>query len=212
MNRLQLDAEQRFTCRSCGRCCRTDWQVPVLPQEAADYQASRAGRWFRSGDAGATTGDEREARWLDRQSLPLLCKRPDGACGFLSEEGRCRLHEELGGPRKPLACRVFPYRFHAVEDRVIVTASFSCPTVARNEGATLPQQERDLRQLADQWLRAFPAPPRDLAFLKGRPLEAPTLRVIQDVLLEMLGRAGPSGEASDLRANVARMRAFVEDL
>ena len=41
-------------------------------------------------------------------------KRADGACGFLSANDRCRIHEELGGEAKPLACRVFPFRFHAV--------------------------------------------------------------------------------------------------
>ena len=66
--------------------------------------------------------------------LQRIRKRADGACGFLSDDNRCRIHEELGAARKPLTCRLFPYAFHTAADGVVVTASFGCPTIVANEG------------------------------------------------------------------------------
>ena len=34
--------------------------------------------------------------------LQRIRKRADGACGFLSPDNRCRIHEELGAAKKPL--------------------------------------------------------------------------------------------------------------
>ena len=67
-------------------------------------------------------------------ALQRIRKRADGACGFLSADNRCRIHEELGAAKKPLTCRLFPYAFHTAADGVVVTASFGCPTIVANEG------------------------------------------------------------------------------
>ncbi|MDP2053831.1 MAG: YkgJ family cysteine cluster protein, partial [Acidobacteriota bacterium] len=103
---LRVDSKQRFTCASCARCCRR-WEVLVSPAEVAAYQEQNVAQWFRldfSADEGS--GDdpfEPIAGWRGYQRIR---RRHDGACGFLSEANRCRLHEELGERRKPLTCRM----------------------------------------------------------------------------------------------------------
>ena len=89
---------------------------------------------------------------------PLLRirKRPDGACGFLSAEGLCRIHKEMGADRKPIACQLFPFSFHPAEGDTVVTTSFACPTVIANEGAPLTSQARELRVLHAAWMREHP--------------------------------------------------------
>ena len=39
----------------------------------------------------------------------FLSHRPDGSCVFLSDQGRCRIHERHGYEAKPLPCRLFPF-------------------------------------------------------------------------------------------------------
>ena len=129
---MHLSQDQHFTCGRCGRCCRRA-TVAVTEDEAASYRAARVARWFRERADGAegTADDPFEA--IDgHPALLQIRKRDDGACGFLSPAGLCRIHEELGVDRKPLACRVFPFRFHPVDGPpadVVVTTSFACPTV-----------------------------------------------------------------------------------
>ena len=73
----------------------------------------------------------RSSRFQRCRALQRIRKRADGACGFLSADNRCRIHEELGAAKKPLTCRLFPYAFHTAADGVVVTASFGCPTDRR---------------------------------------------------------------------------------
>ena len=105
---MLFSQDQRFTCARCGRCCRRT-TVPITAGEAAAYRKAGAASWFREGvdDTSVSTRDPFE---LIPGHAPLLRirKRPDGACGFLSPEGLCRIHERLGADRKPLACRLFP--------------------------------------------------------------------------------------------------------
>ena len=75
--------------------------------------------------------------------LHRIRKRADGACGFLSDDNRCRIHEELGAAKKPLTCRLFPLRLSSrLATNIIVTASFNCPTIAANEGPLMAAATR----------------------------------------------------------------------
>jgi hypothetical protein len=92
-----------------------------------------------------------------------------------------------------------------------VTASFSCPTVTRNEGLTLPERAKELRRLADAWQCAFPAPDRQ-TFLDGRrPLDVAALGRLREILGRILERR-IADEPPDLRVNVGRMAWFLDDL
>ncbi len=208
---LVVDLDQRFTCRQCGRCCRRGWDIVVTPQEAEVYRQAGVGRLFRE-DADGPEGTERDP--LEpipgHASFSRIRKRSDGACGFLSPDNRCRIHEELGGERKPLACRVFPFRFDPVASSTVVSASFSCPTIVAGVGTRVRDQTPGLRGLADEWLRSYPAPLAEPSLVQGRSLRPTTLKTVRSVLRRLLDR--PGDDAPDLGTNVARMAHWLDDL
>jgi len=209
---VRFDAEQRFTCQQCARCCRRGWDIVLTPDELAGYRRARAQRWYREReDAAEGTQVEPFDPLSGRPEYGRIRKRADGTCGFLSPENRCRIHEELGAARKPLTCRVFPYRFDPADGPAILSASFACPTVVRNEGETLSSQLTAITTLQREWDKAYPEPEAPLQFVKGRPLPSGVLGTLREVLREMLERPGPDG-APDLAANVARMATLLEDL
>src|SRR4051794_15750172 len=123
----RFDPQQRFTCSGCARCCHAE--VVVTPVEHTAYARARAERWFRE-SATAEAGAAREP-FLPLENKPgwfRIRRRPDGVCGFLSPENRCRLHEELGGDRKPLVCRLFPFSLHRPDPQApVAVTSFCCP-------------------------------------------------------------------------------------
>jgi Fe-S-cluster containining protein len=206
---MRFAARQRFKCRQCGRCCRMSWSIIVLPHEVEYLRKEGADRLF-SRDAGSH-GSKAADPFVPirrRTAILRLGRRSDGSCGFLSSEGRCRIHEKLGMEAKPLICRIFPFNVHSVEGGPVVTASFSCPTVARNLGATLDEQCREIALLADEWRRSFPEKERPLFLEKGRPLNPRTLETLVEILLEALERQG----AGDPRPAAARMAAILDDL
>ena len=203
--------DQRFTCAQCGRCCRRT-TVPVTAGEAEAYRKAGAERWFReNGDGTADSVRDPFEPIPGHAPLLRIRKRADGACGFLSSEGLCRIHEEMGADRKPLACRLFPFRFHSTDAGDVVTASFACPTVIANEGATLPSQARELRLLHAAWTRALPEPVAPIELVRGHALSSAMLAGLRGILGDMLDRPGPNGRP-DLRANLRRIAAFLEDL
>ena len=235
---LRIDPEQRFTCSQCGRCCRR-WDVLVTEAERDSYVRRNVARWFRETDDGAegihlrpsgfggqAAHDpfEAVAGW---RGFYRIRARPDGACGFLSEQNRCRLHEEMGAAAKPLTCRMFPFTFHPAQASVVVTASFGCPTIVENRGELVSgdAMRRSLEALRDEW----PASDRGVypanrlredasarqeaghhTFVAGRAIDAPSIRILRESLLRMLARA--DGGTVDLRANVQRMAKALDDL
>jgi Fe-S-cluster containining protein len=207
---LHFDSEQRFTCRQCGRCCRGG-DVAVTAREAAFYRKAGAGRFFREvlpGPEGASRDPFEPIG--GPAGLHRIRQRADGSCGFLSAENRCRIHEELGGAKKPLTCRLFPFRFEPAAGAV--TLSFGCPTVVANEGAGIASQTPDLLALRQEW-REEHRPPEATSFelVSGRALAPAGLGILRRSLRAMLDRAGPDGRP-DLPANLARMGALLEDL
>jgi Fe-S-cluster containining protein len=210
---LRLDPEQRFSCAQCGRCC-SRWEILVSEAEAASFRRRGAARWFRE-DADATEGTARDP--FDAApgvaGFYRIRKRPDGACGFLSSANRCRLHEELGGGRKPLTCRLFPYRFHSAPDAVVVTTSFGCPTVVANQGNLIAGAAplKEIQALRDEWFAGNrqEAPGRE--YMRGRAIDADSVRILRESLLQILDRADADG-GRDLRLNMRRIARALEDL
>ena len=141
--------------------------------------------------------------------LQRIRKRADGACGFLSDDNRCRIHEELGAARKPLTCRLFPYAFHPAADGVVVTASFGCPTIIANQGSLISADasRAGIESLRKEWFAVHPwhAPlPR---LVKGRSIDARSSRILRESWLAMLTR-----DNGDIRDNIRRIAASIDDL
>jgi Fe-S-cluster containining protein len=200
--KLQVPSEQRFTCAQCGACCRGGWAIVVTAAEVERYRSIGAARWYADADAPGAD-----------PFLPApgghfrIRPRADGACGFLTDANRCRIHEELGAQAKPLACRTFPFAFHPARGRPLVTASASCPTIVRDEGEPVLARAREIAALRAEWDRAFPEPERPLLLARGTPIEPATVATIRASLLAMLDRE-PDAPA----AGVARWRAWLSDL
>lgn len=212
MAALRFDTAQRFTCSQCGRCCRRPWEIVVTPSETESYRKRDVARFYRE-RADGPEGSQRDPFEAigGTRGFHRIRKRDDGACGFLSPENRCRLHEELGGPRKPLTCRMFPYRFHPVADELVVSTSFCCPTTLGNAGEPIAEQLQEIQALRAEWFAVYPEKPARAVYVPGRPIDPRSLATLREVLVQMLGRPGPAGRPA-LCANVARMAATLEDL
>jgi Fe-S-cluster containining protein len=208
---LRFDANQHFTCRQCGRCCR-GWDVPVTASEVEAYRKVNVARLFRERDGGEEgTSVEPFVPVPGRTGHYRIRKRPDGTCGFLSPAGLCRIHEELGARRKPLACRLFPFRLHPSDGAPLLTASFSCPTIVANAGTSLGDQLEGLSVLRKDWQQQFDEAVPERRFVAGRPVAGAVVGTLRLILRRMLDRPGANG-GPDLRANVARMAATLDDL
>ncbi len=220
---LRIDPEQRFSCSQCGRCCHR-FEVVVSEAEIELYRRRNASAWFRdtateAGDPSAvapTARDEVLSAKVDPfEPIPALPglqrirKRADGACGFLSDDNRCRIHQELGAARKPLTCRLFPYAFHPAADAVVVTASFTCPTIVANEGPLITAGDSlaALGSLRKDWFTIHPWQLPLQRFVKGRTIDARSSRILRENWLAILKR-----ESGDIRDNIRRIAATIDDL
>jgi Fe-S-cluster containining protein len=209
---LRLDPSQRFTCSQCGRCCRR-WDVFVSEGEKAAYAKQGVARWFRE-NLEATEGTAHDpfepvSGW---SGFHRIRARPDGACGFLSEQNRCRLHEEMGAASKPLTCRMFPFTFYPAPASTMATASFGCPTIVENRGEAVAEgaSRRALESLRDEWSETYQSTAPARQFVAGRSIDPASVNILRDNLLRMLARAERG--AIDLRANLRRIAHALEDL
>ena len=210
MKAYRFDAEQRFTCGRCTRCCR-HFDVVVTPAEAEALRRPALRALWSAGADQATGPREDPLAPIDGQPGRFrLRRRADGACGFLAEDGACRIHAERGADQKPIACRIFPFRLHPTEAAPLVTASFSCPTVVANAGAPVSTSLKEISALGKEWQRAFPEEMRPLRFFGQKPLASATADEMRVVLRLLLDRREQDGHR-DLRANVARIAALLDD-
>jgi Fe-S-cluster containining protein len=196
--------------------------VLITDAERDTYVRRGAARWFREDDAGGEgvhlrpSGFGGQAELDPFEPVPgwrgyhRIRARADGACGFLSAENRCRIHEELGEASKPLTCRMFPFKFHPSANSVVVTASFGCPTIVENHGELVAGDAMRRTLEATYREQAITARPRERQFVAGRPIDAPSIRILRESLLRMLARADTG--VIDLRANVRRIAHALDDL
>jgi len=129
--------EQRFTCQSCGRCCR-HFTVELTTDDLARIDAQEWDREFG------------KVPYLEFRGKTWLRQREDGSCVFLQDNGLCRIHAEHGYRAKPLACQLFPFTLnpHPIDRALQTGLSFACPTVIDNTGAALVEHRSDLKTMA----------------------------------------------------------------
>lgn len=139
--KLELPTLQSWSCQSCANCCR-DLDIEITE---AERQRIVEQNW--------TTDDGVPANQIE--SFGLFGKRyrlahgDDGACVFLDDERKCRIHSKFGEAAKPLACRIYPFTFHPSRKGVKVGLRFSCPSVVKNDGKPVGERKRELRNLAE---------------------------------------------------------------
>jgi len=88
-----------FQCRCCGACCRIADGICRV----SDAEIERIAAFLGRTEADFIANETEVAP--DRKTL-ILKSRPDGACSWLTEDNRCRIH-----PVKPDKCRTFPYEW-----------------------------------------------------------------------------------------------------
>jgi len=204
---LVLDTEQNFSCRSCGQCCRRSFDIVATPAETERLEKANVARWFRESSSAApgTTGPVFE--YLSGGLLRIR-KRADGVCGFLSDENRCRIHEELGSTAKPLSCQMFPYSFDPVAGHTRVTMNLGCPTVLRNEGRRIEDQRAEIGALAARWRKVSSPSDVPLEWVRGMPLDPDLLETMRWTFRRILDLHEPT---FSLRRNVGRLGLLLED-
>jgi lysine-N-methylase len=138
---LELPTIQNWSCHNCGGCCRQHaiYVTAAEEQRIVEQNWTDLPDWPRDRSLFVADGAGGRKR---------LATREDGACVFLDERGLCRIHGKFGEPAKPLACRVYPYAFHPLGDRLTVSLRFSCPSVVKNLGRPVTAQSSDLQELA----------------------------------------------------------------
>ncbi len=127
--------EQRYSCHGCGDCCR-DFTVQLRERDLA---LLREQRW-----------EERlgHAVTVEFRGQRFLAQRADGACVFLQEGGRCRIHAEHGLEAKPVACQLFPFVLAPDRARVHAGVSFACASVLESRGSSLGSHLPEVRRMS----------------------------------------------------------------
>src|SRR5207245_34359 len=137
-----LPVVQNWDCHVCGSCCK-EYLVTVTDEERRRLEAQG---WDKDALIGGRPLFRKSGPWWARKYH--LNSREDGSCVFLSEQGRCRVHEKFGYATKPLPCRLFPFVLVPTGDHWRVGIRFACPSSAANKGRPVSAHEASLREFA----------------------------------------------------------------
>jgi lysine-N-methylase len=183
-----LPIVQNWDCHASGACCRQGYIVSLTEEERKRIEAQG---WDRDRDLGGAAPFTRSGPpWRRRWQLG---EQADGSCVFLSENGRCRIHERFGYEAKPLACRLFPFVLLPAGTEWRISLRYACPSAAANLGRSLTEHDGALAAFADELVRqtgltpqpdgALTRPPR----IEGTPhVGWPDVLRIVSTLLDML--------------------------
>jgi lysine-N-methylase len=126
-----LPVIQNWDCHVCGTCCK-EYVVTLSPDEKRRIDEQG---WEKDSEIDGMPLFKRSGPpWARRYSLN---HRSDGSCVFLSEGGRCRIHERFGYESKPLPCRLFPFVLIPAGDHWRVGMRYACPSAADNKGRAM---------------------------------------------------------------------------
>lgn len=135
-----LPVIQNWDCHGCGECCKT-YHVRVtdaekLRIEAMDWSADPA-------LAGVPL-----LVWDNQLKSYRLNHTADGACVFIGEGNRCKIHAAHGAAAKPMSCRIYPFALVPAGDHWRVGLRFACPSAADNKGRPLPHHLTEAKEYA----------------------------------------------------------------
>ena len=185
-----LPVIQNWDCHGCSDCCRT-YHVRVTPDEKAAID-------------GQNWADVPEAVVWDAKNAEFqLNHKPDGACVFLGDDNRCRIHAKFGPLGKPLACRVYPFVPVPCGDHWRAGLRFACPSAAKNEGANFAAHLAEIqRHVADMEVGVMPAAPE---LQPGQNAAWPDLTRFADAVLFLLAKPDPVERKLRRVLNLARL-------
>jgi lysine-N-methylase len=152
-----LPVLQNWDCHACGTCCH-EYQVFVTESERQtilqqgwerDEQLARVPLFVRHGPP-----------WAPRYRLN---QRASGACIFLADNGRCRIHERYGGRAKPLACQLYPFILIPASNQWRLSLRFSCPSTVQSRGRPVGNYQDELTRFAKEIESTLAAGPRGIA-------------------------------------------------
>ena len=110
---MELSANMtNFVCQCCGACCR----IPNGIVRVSDAEIARIAAYLGMSEADFIAQETEVAP--DRKTL-MLKSHPDGACVYLTDDNRCRIHAV-----KPDKCRTFPYEWTNPDSHEV------CPALA----------------------------------------------------------------------------------
>jgi lysine-N-methylase len=197
----------------CEDHCCYGWDIVVDKRSYQRYRKAAGtdlGQRLRAG----VRRNRKETR-ADRYARIV---RSDDVCPFLTAEGYCRIHDELGEDWLPDTCAVFPRHLRARHGWIELSASLACPEIARRalgnpHGVAIV--EACLPPEAAAKLRAVePKMPVEVE-VAGMSLMTCALSLLQDrrhalwrrllalgELLEMVGRAETAPEPINVPAIV----------
>jgi lysine-N-methylase len=130
---------EHWDCHQCTACCRET----TIQLNADDLARLKDQRWDQHPDYRSVETVRRGA-WL---SGAVLAHRPDGSCVFLTEAGRCRIHEDFGPEAKPAMCQLFPLQVMTTDREACATVLRSCPSSAADRGRPVEQHLSSLKRL-----------------------------------------------------------------
>ena len=97
---MNLDSTFKFKCRRCGKCCKNQDTILFSP-----WDIFRIGK--KVGKSPATVIKDYTEVYVGHQSripvVHLLMQGRKNSCPFLTEEGRCSIHDV-----KPTVCALYP--------------------------------------------------------------------------------------------------------
>lgn len=182
-----LPVIQNWDCHVCGSCCK-EYVVTLSEDERKRIESQG---WEGDPTLGGRSWFKKRGPWWRRKYQ--LNHREDGSCVFLSEEGRCRIHERFGYETKPLPCRLFPFVLVPAGDHWRVGMRFACPSAAANKGRNLLEHDGAIRKFATELARreGFEDAPEGARILPpalqaGQGVEWPDLLRFMQALLGIL--------------------------
>lgn len=195
----------RWSCRSCGDCCRGFQFGPVEPEVIAGLQAR---------DVAAHWAPAAEAPWFETRSGPggqtaFFLTHRDGHCVFLRDDALCAVHALWGAEAKPAFCREYP--FHVVEDPLglVVVARADCGGLHESflDGEPVARQVDDVLELPEVRPRRRFAPEQVAILPPNLGISLEDWMTVEGRLLRTL-----RGAPRDPGADVAALRARLYDL
>jgi lysine-N-methylase len=155
-----LPIVEHWACHGCTACCRET----TIPLSADDLARLREQGWDERPEYRGVPIVRRTA-WIVGQAV--LAHRADGACVFLTEAGRCLIHEEFGAEAKPRVCQLFPLQAVASDRGACITVRRSCPSAAAERGRPLAEHVGGLKRLLAERFGGVAAPRRAPPIVRG---------------------------------------------